>query len=93
MSNQKNLWGGRFSGKADPEFADFNNSFKFDSRLFEADVNGKSGVIATPSREPGVFSDDEAQLIQSGLDEILKRGTSNDRIVLQLERRRYSLIC
>jgi len=38
MAEAKNLWGGRFSGKADPGFAAFNNSFRFDQRLFEADV-------------------------------------------------------
>src|SRR5260221_288063 len=34
----KNLWGGRFEGEADPGFAEFNRSFGFDRRLFEFDV-------------------------------------------------------
>ena len=32
------LWGGRFSGESDKTFAEFNNSFNFDLRLFGADV-------------------------------------------------------
>ena len=38
MAESKKLWGGRFEGKTDPGFAEFNNSFRFDRRLFEADV-------------------------------------------------------
>ena len=34
----KNLWGGRFKGEAEPGFAEFNRSFGFDRRLFEVDV-------------------------------------------------------
>ena len=32
MSESKKLWGGRFEGKTDPGFAEFNNSFRFDRR-------------------------------------------------------------
>ena len=38
MTESKKLWGGRFEGKIDPGFAEFNNSFRFDRRLFEVDV-------------------------------------------------------
>jgi argininosuccinate lyase len=38
MAESKNLWGGRFKDKADSRFAAFNNSFRFDRRLFEADM-------------------------------------------------------
>ena len=38
MSESKKLWGGRFEGKIDPGFAEFNNSYRFDRRLFEADI-------------------------------------------------------
>ena len=33
----RNLWGGRFKGEVDPGFAEFNRSFGFDRRLFEAE--------------------------------------------------------
>ena len=38
MSEGKKLWGGRFKDSADLRFAAFNNSFKFDVRLLEVDV-------------------------------------------------------
>lgn len=77
MSDQKNLWGGRFVGKADPSFAAFNNSFKFDVRLFEADVKG-SQAYCRVLEKAGVITGDEARLIQDGLKHILKSGTSGD---------------
>ena len=40
MNESKNLWGGRFTGKADAKFVEFNRSFGFDYRLFAADVRG-----------------------------------------------------
>ena len=38
MAETENLWGGRFTGKPDETFAEFNNSFRFDRRLFAADA-------------------------------------------------------
>ena len=38
MNESKKLWGGRFEGQIDPGFGEFNNSFRFDRRLFEVDV-------------------------------------------------------
>jgi len=57
------LWGGRFKGKTDPGFAEFNNSFRFDRRLFAVDVVGSiaycraleaAGVEFTNGEQPGV---------------------------------------
>ena len=38
MDKSNNLWGGRFTGKTDEGFEEFNRSFGFDRRLFAADV-------------------------------------------------------
>ncbi len=38
MTKSGQLWGGRFTGKPDETFAEFNDSFRFDRRLFAADV-------------------------------------------------------
>jgi argininosuccinate lyase len=69
----KNLWGGRFTGEADPKFAEFNRSFSFDRRLFEADVRGSiahcDGLVGA-----GVLGSDEAEQIKSALNEILEDG-------------------
>jgi len=76
MSEPKNLWGGRFTGVADPGFVEFNRSFGFDRRLFEADVKGSlahaGGLLAA-----GVLSDEEGAAIKSGLRKILESGRSD----------------
>jgi argininosuccinate lyase len=69
---EKNLWGGRFKGAVDPAFAEFNRSFGFDRRLFEADVRGSfahcDGLIGA-----GVLTSAEGDQIKSALREILER--------------------
>lgn len=73
MAEGKTLWGGRFTGRADPAFAKFNNSFSFDRRLFEVDVRASvahcNGLVAA-----GVLSQEEAGKIKDGLRTILERG-------------------
>jgi argininosuccinate lyase len=72
---EKNLWGGRFSGKADPQFAEFNNSFRFDRRLFEVDVRASIGYCAALERA-GVLTAEEAAQIKSGLESVRAEGVS-----------------
>jgi argininosuccinate lyase len=73
MTKGKNLWGGRFTSDVDPSFAEFNDSFTFDRRLFEVDVRASiahcNGLLAA-----GVLSADEADQIKDGLETILERG-------------------
>ncbi len=76
MTESKNLWGGRFEGTTDSFFADFNRSFSFDQRLFEAEIsaslahcNGLTGA--------GVLSESEAAAIRKALAVILEHGTSD----------------
>ncbi|HEX5887349.1 MAG TPA: argininosuccinate lyase [Pyrinomonadaceae bacterium] len=71
--SEKNLWGGRFSGKADPGFAEFNNSFRFDRRLFEVDVRASIAYCAALERA-GVVSPAEASAIRRGLEAIAEEG-------------------
>jgi len=72
----KNLWGGRFRGKVDPDFEQFNRSFDFDRRLFAADVRASiahaRGLIGA-----GVLTEDEGERILKGLQTILERGQSD----------------
>jgi len=71
-----NLWGGRFTGEADPGFAEFNRSFGFDRRLFEVDVRASiahcGGLAAA-----GVLTANESEQITSALTAILERGRSD----------------
>src|SRR5258705_12595257 len=76
MSEWKNLWGGRFEGKTDPFFADFNRSFGFDRRLFEAEVTASiahcNGLLGA-----GVLSEHEAATIRKALAGILEHGSAD----------------
>ena len=75
MTQDKKLWGGRFTGAADPSFAKFNSSFAFDRRLFAADVRG-SIAHCHALRGAAVLSAEEAEQIVAGLQAILDEATS-----------------
>lgn len=77
MSEGKKLWGGRFEGKMDPQFAEFNNSFRFDRRLFEADVIA-SIAYSEALAGAGVLSADEAGQIRSALEAIREQGRNDE---------------
>jgi argininosuccinate lyase/amino-acid N-acetyltransferase len=71
------MWGGRFTGKTDPGFAAFNNSFRFDRRLFEADVTA-SIAYSQALENAEVISVDEGTQIRDALAAILKNGLTDD---------------
>lgn len=77
MTESKKLWGGRFEGELDPGFAEFNNSFRFDRRLFEADVVA-SIAYAQALLGAGVLSTEETNQIQDALNVILEKGRSDE---------------
>jgi argininosuccinate lyase len=66
------LWGGRFKGEANAEFARFNSSFAFDRRLIEADIEG-SLAHAEALAGAGILSEGEARRIAWALNEIRRR--------------------
>lgn len=72
----RNLWGGRFTGQADPGFTAFNRSFGFDRRLFEVDVRASiahcEGLAAS-----AVLTAKESQQIKSALTTIFERGRAD----------------
>jgi argininosuccinate lyase len=84
MTKGKNLWGGRFASGADPSFAKFNNSFRFDRRLFEADIRASvahcNGLVGAE-----VLSREEGDAINAGLQTILARGKSDAGYFDELE--------
>jgi len=77
MGESKKLWGGRFKGKTDPGFAEFNNSFRFDRRLFAVDVVA-SIAYCQALEVAGVLSASEGRQIRDALDAILKEGENPD---------------
>jgi argininosuccinate lyase len=75
MTRDKKLWGGRFTGTADPAFAKFNSSFAFDRRLFEADIRANI-AHCNALQGVGVLSAEEGEQIEAGLQSILDEATS-----------------
>ncbi len=71
MTNTKNLWGGRFTEAPDETFAEFNNSFRFDRRLFVADVRA-STAHANGLENAGVLTSGEGDAIRSALNALLE---------------------
>jgi len=78
MSEEKKLWGGRFTGEADENFVRFNRSFGFDWRLFAADVRGCL-AHCRGLRRADVLTQDEADKIQEGLETLLEQ-SAKDKI-------------
>jgi argininosuccinate lyase len=80
MPEKKNLWGGRFSSEADPGFAEFNRSFAFDRRLFDADVRASMAHCKALTKAE-VLTLSEAKQINDGLQTILQQGhPDNDQV-------------
>src|ERR1044072_5865539 len=77
MADSKNLWGGRFKGKADPGFAAFNNSFRFDRRLFEADVVASIAYGEALVRA-GVLTEEEGVRLSVALRQIAASGNDEN---------------
>lgn len=70
MTKTGQLWGGRFTEKPHETFAEFNDSFRFDRRLFAADIRG-SIAHANGLFRAGLISSDEADTIKGGLTQLL----------------------
>ncbi|GAB4451476.1 MAG: argininosuccinate lyase [Anaerolineae bacterium] len=63
------LWGGRFSGETDALMRQFQDSIRFDVRLWREDIDG-SMAWARALVGAGVLTEEEADVIQDGLDEV-----------------------
>lgn len=72
----KNLWGGRFLEGPDKTFAEFNNSFRFDRRLFAADVRA-SIAHANGLGRAGVLNAEETEFITTGFNTMLDEALSD----------------
>lgn len=70
MTNSEKLWGGRFTGRPDETFAEFNRSFGFDVRLFQADVRA-SIAHAHGLNGAGVLTDEETASVTGALRTML----------------------
>ena len=84
MSEGKKLWGGRFKESADTHFAAFNNSFRFDVRLLEVDVEA-SRAYCRALLSAGVIHSDDASSILDGLGTILQKAQSDPAYLLDTD--------
>src|SRR5687768_5110963 len=75
-SRSTNLWGGRFTEKPDETFTEFNNSFRFDRRLFSADVRA-SIAHANGLVNAGILTAAENEQITGALKSLLERSVSD----------------
>ena len=71
------MWGGRFTDKTDPGFAAFNNSFRFDRRLFDVDVVA-SIAYSQALENANVITPEEGKEIRLALKKILDAGCTED---------------
>lgn len=76
MTNSSQLWGGRFTEKPDETFAAFNNSFRFDRRLFAADVRA-SIAHANALLKAGVLTAEESERIEGALHTLLQKAEAD----------------
>ncbi len=67
MSATDKMWGGRFEGRSDPAFEDFNSSLGFDNRLLSEDLRG-SQAWARALGAAGVLSAQEVDTLVATLD-------------------------
>ncbi|MBN1642404.1 MAG: argininosuccinate lyase [Anaerolineae bacterium] len=64
------LWGGRFDAQTDALMDQFQNSIRFDRRLYRADILG-SQAYARALQRANLLTEDECQQIARGLDAVL----------------------
>lgn len=79
MAKATKLWGGRFAGETNKTFAEFNNSFRFDLRLFGADVRA-SIAHARGLEKAGVLTTKEADAIERALNKLAKMAAADTSI-------------
>jgi hypothetical protein len=63
------LWGGRFTGKVDPLMEAFNNSIRFDRRLWQHDIEG-SQAYARALHRCHILTEQETKALVEGLQQV-----------------------
>ena len=77
MTKKAKLWGGRFTEEPNEVFREFNDSLRFDCRLFVADVSA-SIAHANSLWKAGVLTGDERVQIVDGLTALLEEEATSD---------------
>ncbi|KAK4688909.1 argininosuccinate lyase, partial [Tremellales sp. Uapishka_1] len=66
---KRKLWGGRFTGSTDPLMHEFNQSLKYDKRMYAADVKG-SIAFSKALLKAGIVTEAEQAEIERGLKQV-----------------------
>ena len=64
------LWGGRFTKETDQTVKQFNDSLRFDCRMWRQDIEG-SRVHSAMLKKQGIITGEECEAIHRGLDTII----------------------
>ncbi|XP_020628297.1 argininosuccinate lyase-like [Orbicella faveolata] len=76
----RKLWGGRFTGKVDPEMDKFNASIGFDKRMWKEDIVGSEAYVKG-IEQAGLVTNDEMKEILSGLGKVKEEWASGSFIL------------
>ncbi|KAI9635093.1 putative argininosuccinate lyase [Dioszegia hungarica] len=66
---KRKLWGGRFTGSTDPLMHEFNQSLKYDKRMYAADVKG-SIAFSKALLKAGIVDEKEQKELERGLKQV-----------------------
>ncbi|KAK1927999.1 L-Aspartase-like protein [Papiliotrema laurentii] len=80
---KRKLWGGRFTGSTDPLMHEFNQSLKYDKRMYAADVKG-SIAFSKALLKTGILNEKEQQEIERGL-KLVEREWAENKFVIQAD--------
>ncbi|WVR05775.1 argininosuccinate lyase [Kwoniella sp. DSM 27419] len=80
---KRKLWGGRFTGSTDPLMHEFNQSLKYDKRMYAADVKG-SIAFSKALLKAGIVSEHEQQEIARGL-KIVEQEWAEGKFAIQAD--------
>ncbi|PCH38128.1 argininosuccinate lyase [Wolfiporia cocos MD-104 SS10] len=70
LAHKQKLWGGRFTGDTDPLMHAFNQSLKYDQRMYKADIRGSISYVRALQRV-GIVNEDEMHKMIEGLKTVL----------------------
>src|SRR5208283_3125693 len=76
MENSMKLWGGRFSGRRDPLFEKFSESFSLDQRFIFYDLRVNVAYVKELGRV-GVLKPDETRRLMRGLEAMRRSAERN----------------
>ncbi|KAI0341802.1 argininosuccinate lyase, partial [Trametopsis cervina] len=77
---KQKLWGGRFTGKTDPLMHEFNQSLRYDKRMYAADITG-SIAYSKALTKVGILTKDEETKIVRGLEVVRKEWEANTFVI------------